>query len=164
MKMSFFCIHGSRPLLLIILLFIEHRKQVTAVKCLFWKLHIRKCTQMKFLKLPSFEKFLCASNDIFLKFLWSNLTYLQEKQTSIWTIKSFQSTTQFTTTSICHQQSVKVSDKSHNRLLVVWVRVNRGVLYISLQSNAARNLLILSYGDISTIFLSSSSLRAVYFY
>ena len=37
-KMSFFCFHGSRLLLLIILLFIEQSKQVIAVKCLFCKI------------------------------------------------------------------------------------------------------------------------------
>ena len=69
MKMSFFCIHGSRLLLLIILLFIEQRKQVIAVKRLFCKTLKRKCSQTKILRLLSFAKSHCASDDIFLKIL-----------------------------------------------------------------------------------------------
>ena len=87
--MSFFCICGSRLLLLIILLFIKQRKQGIAVKCLFCKILKRKSSQMKILKLLSFAKFHRASDDIFLKFLWSKLNFLQKKQTSIWTKKSF---------------------------------------------------------------------------
>ena len=68
---------------------IKQRKQVIAVKCLFCKILERKCSQMKILKLLSFAKFNCASDGIFLKPLWSNLNYLQEKQASIWTKKSF---------------------------------------------------------------------------
>ena len=50
----------------------------------------------------------------------------------------------FTTTVLCHQNIVKISEKNHtNRLFEVWVEVNRGHIYISLQSNMARNLLIL---------------------
>ena len=47
MKMSFFCIHGSVLLLSIILLFIKQRKQVIAVKCLFYKILKRKYSQKK---------------------------------------------------------------------------------------------------------------------
>ena len=85
MLLSFFCIHGSRLLLSIILLFIEQRKQVIVVKCLFCKILKRKCSQTKILKLLSFAKFHCASDDIFLKFLWSKLNFLQAKKTSILT-------------------------------------------------------------------------------
>ena len=49
----------------------------------------RKCSQIKILKLLSFAKFNCASDGIFLKLLWSKLNFLQEKQASIWTKKSF---------------------------------------------------------------------------
>ena len=69
MKMSFFFIHGSRLLLLTILLFFKQRKEVIAVKFLFCKILKRKYSQMKILKLLSFETFHCASDDIFLKFL-----------------------------------------------------------------------------------------------
>ena len=80
---------------------------------------------MKILKLLSFVKFYCASNDIFLKLLWSKLNFLQEKLRSIWTKISFSdvflqflelraySTTLFTSTAICNQRIVKISDKSH---------------------------------------------------
>ena len=68
---------------------IKQRKQVIAVKCLFCKILKRKCSQMKILKLLPFAKFHCASANIFLKFLRSKLYFLQEKQTSIWTKKSF---------------------------------------------------------------------------
>ena len=89
MKMSIFCIHSSRLLLSIILLFIKQRKQVIAVKYLFCKFLKRKCSQMKILKLLFFAKFHCASDDIFFKFLWSKLNFLQEKQTSIWSLAQF---------------------------------------------------------------------------
>ena len=88
--MSFLCIHGSRLLLLIILLFIEQRKQVIALKCLFCKILKRKCSQMKIPKLRSFAKFHCASDDTFLKFLRSKLNFLQAKKTSILTKKVIQ--------------------------------------------------------------------------
>ena len=85
--MSFFCIHNSRLLLSIILLFIEQRKQWIAVKCLFCKILKRKLAQTKILKLLSIAKFHCASDDIFLKFLWSKLNFLQAKKTSMLTKK-----------------------------------------------------------------------------
>ena len=78
--MSFFCIHGSGLLLLIILLFIKQRKQVIAVKCLFCKIHKRKCFQMKILKLLSFGKFHCPSYGIFFKPLTSKLNFYRRNR------------------------------------------------------------------------------------
>ena len=149
--MSFFCIHGSRLLLLIILLFIEQRKQVIAVKCLICKILKRKCFQTKILKLLSFAKLHCASNDIFLKFLRSKLNFLQAKKTSIWSKKSlifcnFLNSVHTQRPNLRQLQYVtntfwKFWSNGTNRLFVVWVRVNQGQIYIYLQSNVAWNFL-----------------------
>ena len=58
-------------------LFIEQRRQVIAVETLFWEILKRTCIQMENLKLLFFTKFRCASDDIFLKFLWSRLNFPQ---------------------------------------------------------------------------------------
>ena len=120
----FYCIHGSTLLVLFILLFIERRKQVIAIKCQFSKIFKWESSEMKFLKLLPFKKFNCALDDIFLKFCDQNWTFYrrnrhQSGQTSNSTlifgihwiewILSYQ----FTTTSICHQHIVNVSDKLH---------------------------------------------------
>ena len=79
---------GLVPMLFILISGI--RKQVIAVKCQFCKIFKRKSSQVKILKLLSFAKFNCAFDDIFLKFLWSKLNFLEENQTSIWTKKVIQ--------------------------------------------------------------------------
>ena len=101
---------------------------------------------MKVMKLLSFVKFCCASNGIFLKFLCSKLNFLQAKlQTSIWTKKVIQRW-YFPISWIGCILNYPIYDNSNmsttnptNRLLVVWVRVNRGQIYLSLQFNAAWN-------------------------
>ena len=142
MKMSFFCIHGFRLLLLIILLFIKQRKQVIAVNCLFCKMLKRKCSQTKILKLLSFAKFHCASNDICLRFLRSSWTFYRRKRHQYWQ-KSHSKLIfcnflnrvrtqlpnlrqlQYVTNTLCKFQTNRT-----NRLFVVSVRVNRGQIYI----------------------------------
>ena len=116
--MSLFSIHGSRLPLLIILLFIKQRRHVVAVKTLFCKIskgnvHKRKIwtcyicqiflrIQWYFLEV-SVIKIECSTaktNPIFDKTVskrWFFCNFLNRMQNS---------TTQFTTTSICHQQTV----------------------------------------------------------
>ena len=114
----------------------------------------KKMFQMKILILLSFAKFHCASDDIFLKFLWSKLNFLQAKKISILT-KSHSTLIFCNFLNRVHTQLPNLQQLQYvtntlwksqtnrtNGLFVVWVGVNRGQIYISLQSNAALNLLI----------------------
>ena len=117
-----------------------------------------------------FCNFHCASDDIILKFLWSKLNFLQEKQTSIWT-KSHSTLVYCNFLNREHTQLPNLQQTQcvintlrrfqtnrKNRLFVVWVRVTQGQIYISLQSNEAEICSYSSYGDKSAIFSSSSLL------
>ena len=136
MNMSFFCIHGSRLLLLIILLFVKQRKQVIAVRCLFCKILKRRCSQMKILKLLSFAKFYCASDDIFLKFLWSKLNSRNRHQSgqkthSTLILCNFLNRVHTQLPILRQLQYLtdtfwKIQTNRTNTLFVVWVRVNHG--------------------------------------
>ena len=141
MKRSFFCIHDSRLLLLIMLLLVKQRKQVIAVKYLFCKILKRRYSQMKILKLLSFAKIRCAADEFFSKLCDQNWTsyrrnrhQLGPKSHSKLIFCNFLNrlTTQFTTISIWNLHLLwKFQTNRTNILFVVWVRVDGVYIYIS---------------------------------
>ena len=149
--MSLFCIHGSRLLLLIILLFIKQRRQLIAVKCLFSKLFKRK---WKFWNCYPLRNFIGHLMIFFSNFCDQNWTCYRrnrhqcgQKSPSTLNSCNFLNREHNQLPNLRQLQNVtntlwKFQTNRTKRLFAVWVGVKRGQIYISLQSNAAWSLLI----------------------
>ena len=78
--MSFFCILGSRLLLLIILLFVKQRKQVIAVKCLFCQILKINVLKWKFWNCYLVRNFIAHTVIFFSKFCDQNWNFYRRNR------------------------------------------------------------------------------------
>ena len=149
MKMSFFCIHGSRLLLLIFFCSLNKESKRLLSKVYFAKFSKENVLKWKFWNCYLLQNFIAHPMIFFSNFCDQNWTFYRWKRHKYWQKSlstlifcSFLNRVHTQLPNLRQPQYVtntlwKFQTNRTNRLCVVWVRVNRSQIYISLQSHAA---------------------------
>ena len=146
MKISFFCIHGSRLL--------NKESEWLLSNVYFAKFSKENVLKRKFWNCYLLRNFIAHPMIFFSNFCDQNWTFYRRKRHQSW--QKIHSTLIFCNflnrvhTQLPNLRQLqyvtntlwKFQTNRTNGLFVVWVRVNRGQIHISLQSNVAWNLLI----------------------